>query len=108
MNFSELNLTYDLHDSLITHIRSEVDTIITLDFCHWKQCYYTTNIPETGQVELICHDAELKSALYGTIDYFSILHIEVEGDHAIFHILDDFHDTYHTIEITSSFIEFVM
>lgn len=102
MNFTDLITKYDFHDSLITNINIGPNVEITLDFCHWRQDYFTNGMIENDKVLLVCHDAEIETDIYGEIDHFSILNIEADSNQATLFVLDDFNDIVHRVHIISS------
>ena len=56
MTISEFIKKYNLHDSLIESIdydKNNCSVRINIDFCYWQQEYYTDDMQETGEIQII-------------------------------------------------------
>ncbi len=59
-NLSKLH-QYDFHDSLVEYIFNDIEkkqVILKIDFCNWKQSWYTEKQRETSLISLIFENVE--------------------------------------------------
>lgn len=105
MTIQNLIEEYYLHDSLITKITYENNTVkIELEFCYWLQKDYKEGEKETGMLEIAFFNVSHfdYGDVIGEIDYFSILETKHENDILYIDILDDFNDEYYTISLQAN------
>lgn len=113
MTITELTKTYNFHDSLITGITRDVlqnQLVVSIEFSFWAQEGVKEGVPETGMIKLVFHEVEDFdcAGLEGNIDYFSILDATADNNKLSLHLLDDFHDKYYELFISSPNVGFLV
>lgn len=102
MYINDFLSTYELHDSLLTNVEINGDSLeLTVDFCYWMQDGYRDDEPETGVLRLRFVEISGYNGPIGEIDDYSILKAEYAGGRFNLLLLDDFNDRSHVLSFLS-------
>ncbi len=110
MTLSELNQSFNFHDSFIDSIqfaKQRNEVFLTIDFCNWMQKGYKAGEPETSEIQFVFSDVQDFEGPAGDFDEMTILKTELHpGNKFIFKLSDLISHIYYEVQITAGKVNY--
>ncbi len=111
MMLSEMNQTFNFHDSFIDSIqfnKQQSEVILEIDFCNWMQRDYKDGEPETSKVQFTFSDVKAFEGPAGIFDEMTILETELRsGNKFVFKLSDLMSHNYCEIQIVAKKVNYI-